>query len=313
MATMKVLVTGGLGFVGVNLIDALKNTGEFQVTVLDNETGGKRAHLQDVPATLIIGDIRDSALVDDLVRDASAVVHLAAHTRVVESISDPMLSYDINVRGSMNILEAMRRHGKRRIVFASTGGAIVGDAKPPLREDIVPHPISPYGAAKLATEGYLSAYEGSYGLRPITFRFSNIFGPRSYHKGSVVAEFFKAYLAKRPIDVFGDGNQTRDFIYVGDLTDVIVRSLTSDKTGVYQLGSGRETTVNELLKVMSDVIGDNLFDRVNYRPARTGEVLRTYCDVSLAKRELGFRATTELRPGLQSTWSWFQRQTSSTQ
>lgn len=305
---MKVLVTGGLGFVGVNLIDALNRTGNDEVVILDDESGGKRAHLGGLSAEVVIGDIRDEALVDILVRDTEAVVHLAADTRVLDSIADPIHNYDVNVRGSLNILEAMRRHGKRRIAFASTGGAIIGEAEPPLREDIVPRPISPYGASKLAIEGYLSAYRGSYDFLPTAFRFSNVYGPRSFHKGSVVAAFFKAYLGRKKIEVFGDGSQTRDFIYAGDLTSVIINSLRSEQSGVYQLGSGEETSVNTLLKVMSEVIGDDLFKSVSYKPMRKGEVYRTYCDVSFARRELGFNPTTDLRTGLASTWSWFQRQ-----
>lgn len=302
---LKVLVTGGLGFVGSNLIHALAGAGGFDVTVLDNESGGTRSQLAGLPAGIVIGDIRDAALVDGLVGQVSAVVHLAGHTRVLESISDPMLSHDINVRGSLNILESMRRHGRNRIIFASTGGAIIGNAPPPLREDLPPRPISPYGASKLAVEGYLGAYGASYGLRPVSFRFANVFGPRSTHKGSVVAAFFKAYLTKERIPVYGDGNQTRDFVYVGDLIDVIIRSLGSDKTGIYQLGSGRETTINALLREMSEVVGDDLSALVDHKPANVGEVSRACCDISLAQRELGFHAATDLRSGLAATWSWF--------
>ena len=209
---MNILVTGGLGFVGVNLIGALARVGGFQVTVIDNEIGGKRAHAAGLAAEVLIGDLRDEALVDRLVSRCDGVVHLAADTRVLDFISDPLQNFDINVSGSLNLLEAMRRHGKKRIVFASTGGAIVGEAEPPLHENMAPRPISPYGASKLAIEGYLSAYQGSYGFQPLALRFSNVYGPRSFHKGSVVAAFFKAYLAGKRITVYGDGEQTRNFI-----------------------------------------------------------------------------------------------------
>jgi UDP-glucose 4-epimerase len=305
---MNVLVTGGLGFVGVNLIDALARAGGFRVTVIDNEVGGKRAHAAGLAADVVIGDLRDEALVDRLVAKCDAVVHLAADTRVLDSISDPLQNFDVNVSGSLNLLEAMRRHGKKRIAFASTGGAIIGEAEPPLHENLVARPISPYGASKLAVEGYLSAYQGSYGFQPVSFRFSNVYGPRSFHKGSVVAAFFKAYLAGKRITVYGDGEQTRDFIYVGDLTGVIIDSLESQTSGVFQLGSGRETSVNALLKAMSKAVGDDLFKRVDYLPARKGEVDRTYCDISLARSKLGFKPETDLPAGLAATWAWFQSQ-----
>jgi UDP-glucose 4-epimerase len=172
----------------------------------------------------------------------------------------------------------------------------------------VPRPISPYGASKLAVEGYLSAYQGSYGFAPIALRFSNVYGPRSFHKGSVVAAFFKAYLAGQRIAVYGDGEQTRDFIYVGDLTGVIIAALGSQVSGVFQLGSGRETSVNALLKAMSKAVGEDLSKRVDYQPARKGEIIRTYCDISLARKELGFAPVTDFATGLAATWAWFQSQ-----
>jgi UDP-glucose 4-epimerase len=178
---------------------------------------------------------------------------------------------------------------------------------------MVPRPISPYGASKLAIEGYLSAYSGSYGMLPISFRFSNVYGPRSFHKGSVVAAFLRAVLAGKRLAVYGDGEQTRDFIFAGDLCKVIIDSLESETTGVFQLGSGKPTSVNALLAAMSKVVGEDLFARVDYQPARQGEIIRTYCDISLARSRLGFDPRVPLEQGLAATWEWFLSRSAASQ
>lgn len=191
VSSKRVLVTGGCGFVGCNLINELASRGYASISVLDNESTGSRAHL-GVPVDLLVADIRDFEAVDEAVRDADVIIHLAADTRVLDSLADPQENFNVNVVGTFAILEAMRRHGKQRIINASTGGAILGNAEPPVHEEMVPRPLSPYGASKLAVEGYLSAYAGGFGLAPISFRFANLYGPLSFHKGSVVAAFLSS-------------------------------------------------------------------------------------------------------------------------
>ena len=183
------------------------------------------------------------------------MVHLAADTRVMDSIEDPTHNFDNNVVGTFNLLNACRELGVSRVVAASTGGAILGEVEPPVHEEMAPMPTSPYGASKLMLEGYLSAYASSYGMRSCALRFSNIYGPRSFHKGSVVAHFFKRVLAGERPTVYGDGSQTRDYLYVGDLVEAIRVAMLSDVTGPYQLGSGHGTTLNELLEAMRTVTG----------------------------------------------------------
>ena len=301
----RVLVTGGCGFVGRNLVVELARRGH-EVAIIDDESLGSRGDVDAAGVEFQAGDIRDAAAVDRAVAGADAVVHLAADTRVIDSLRDPRHNFSVNVVGTFTVLEALRRHGVGRIVNASTGGAILGDVPPPVDESIVARPISPYGASKLAGEGYMSAYEGGFGLRPITFRFSNVYGPGSLHKGSVVAAFFKRVLAGEAIPVYGDGTQTRDFIFVGDLTSALAGALEHDVTGVYQLGSGRGTSVNELLATMSDVVGEDLCARVERHPARRGEIRHSHCDITLARRTLGFDPHTDLRDGLTETWRWFK-------
>ncbi|WP_254600817.1 NAD-dependent epimerase/dehydratase family protein [Caulobacter sp. S45] len=301
------LITGGCGFIGANLLRRLEERGGVDVVVLDNETLGRREHLGEFSGEFIHGDIRDLDLLDRVLPGVDAVVHLAADTRVLDSIAEPGLNFDVNVQGTFGLLQAMRRAGVRRLINASTGGAIIGEATPPVHEEMVARPISPYGASKLAVEGYCSAFAGSYGFDAVSLRFSNVYGPRSFHKGSVVAAFFKTILRGEPLIVYGDGEQTRDFVYVEDLCDGIAQALAKPCSGVFQLGSGRPLSVNGLIAAMQPVVAPRSIP-VDYRPARSGEVLNTWCQISLAERVLGFRPQTPLHEGLARTWAWFLSQ-----
>lgn len=303
---MRVLITGGCGFVGANLVSALNGLGDWSIRVLDNESLGKREHLGDFGGEFVKGDISDAETVDRCVEDVDAVVHLAADTRVIDSIENPRFNFEVNVAGTLNILEAMRRHRKTKLVNASTGGAIIGHAVGPVNESMVPAPIAPYGAAKLAVEGYCGAYSACYGVTAVSLRFSNLFGPRSFHKGSVVAAFFKNMLAGRPLTVFGDGTQVRDYVSVGDICAGIVTALNRPVSGPIQLGSGRPTELNTLIELMRKVT--KLDPVVDYQPARVGEIHSTYCDVSRARAQLDFRPAEDITAALTETWQWFLEQ-----
>lgn len=300
---MRVLVTGGCGFIGANLVPLLAAAG-WQVRVLDNESMGRRDHLDNFTGDFIHGDIRDPAALEVALDGVDVVVHLAADTRVIESIADPALNFDVNVVGSFRLMEAMRARGIRRLVNASTGGAIIGDATPPVHEGMVPNPIAPYGATKLAVEGLCSAWSGSYGFSALSLRFANVYGPRSYHKGSVVAAFFRRIAEGLPLIVHGDGEQVRDFVFVDDLCDGIMRGIAYEQSGVLQLGSGVPVSVNALIEEMRQVVAPQTI-AVDYRPARVGEIERTWCDVSRARSELGYAPDTTLAAGLARTWAWF--------
>ena len=233
-------------------------------------------------------------------------MHLAADTRVMDSIEDPATNFANNVIGTFNLLELCRELDVARVVAASTGGAILGEVEPPVHEAMAPRPTSPYGASKLMLEGYLSAYASSYGLSTCALRFSNIYGPRSLHKGSVVAHFFKQILAEEQLVVHGDGSQTRDYLYSGDLVEGIWAALDSDVEGAYQLGTGRPTTLNQLLDLMRTVTGLDL--EVAYKDFRSGEVRDTWCRIDKARADFGFDPSTPLKEGLQLTWDWFEEQ-----
>lgn len=302
------LITGGAGFIGANLVRLLMARGK-KVRVLDNLSTGRIEDLEDLPVEIIIGDIRDERSVDEAVAGVEAVIHLAGHTNVVESVREPALDLDINVQGTFNVLMSGARHKVERVIFASTGGAVLGDITPPAREDMAPHPISFYGASKLAGEGYCSAFWGSYGLKTVFLRFSNIYGPFSHNKGSVVPNFFRQIQAGRELIIFGDGGQTRDFLYVGDLCQGIATALEADLPfgQAIQLGAGQETSINHLLSLIRQLVGEDFFPQVVHQPARAGEVRRSFVSIAQAQKYLNFSVPTALLEGLRQTWEWFQQ------
>jgi UDP-glucose 4-epimerase len=300
----NILITGGAGFIGRHLADHLTSRDDTSVTVIDNESLGDRKHLDQDKVRFVHGDLRSRDDLRAALDGQDAVVHLAADTRVMDSIENPQHNFENNVVGTFNLLELCRELGVGRVVAASTGGAILGDVEPPVHEEMAPRPTSPYGASKLMLEGYLSAYSSSYGLSSCALRFSNIYGPRSFHKGSVVAHFFKQVLAGEPLVVYGDGTQTRDYLYVGDLVEAIRVAMESDVQGPYQLGSGRPTTLNQLIEVMRGVTGRDL--DVVHQDFRSGEVRDTWCQVDKARDAFGYDPTTSLEEGLRATWAWFE-------
>jgi UDP-glucose 4-epimerase len=298
------LVTGGCGFIGVNLIARLVEQGD-RVRVLDNLSLGKREDVAPFDVDLQVGDVRDLSAVTAACRGVDEVVHLAADTRVIESIAHPEFNFEVNAMGTMNVLRACRAAGVKKMIFASTGGAILGEKEPPVHEEMVPRPISPYGASKLAGEGYCSAFFGSYGLNTVALRFSNVYGPYSYQKGSVVAQFLKNISQREPIVIYGDGKQTRDFLYVGDLVDAVMLADRTDTPGdVLQIASGRETSIASLVETMKKVFPELAFE-VRYEPARQGEILRNYASIEKARRMIGYSPQTLLDEGLRNTWRWF--------
>ncbi len=295
----RVLVTGGAGFIGLNLVAHLAERG-YSVTILDI------APRPPLPRGITYrqGDIRDPRAVGQAMAEVDAVVHLAAATRVIDSIDDPGTNFDVNVRGTLVVLDAARTAGIRQVIAASTGGAILGEAPVPVTEAMAPAPMAPYGASKLAMEGYLSAYAGAYGLHAAALRFSNIYGPGSRHKGSVIAKLFNALLADKTFTLYGDGSQVRDYLYVGDLVAGIRQAMEVGVTGTYQLGSGVPTRLSELLKDVHYITGYQEIP-LAYAPFRAGEVHTTYCSITKAVNAFGFAPTTSLRDGLAATWAWF--------
>lgn len=298
----SVLVTGGAGFVGANLVAALHGEG-VTVRVLDDCSAGDPARLP-AEVELVQGDVRDSAAVRGALEGVGAVVHLAAAGSVIQSIEDPATNFDINARGTLTVLAEAQAADVGRFVFASTGGALIGNAPPPVDESSVPQPISPYGASKLACEGYCHAFHGAYGLSTIALRFANVYGPHSEHKRGAVTTFIHHALAGEPITIHGDGTATRDFLHSDDLVAGILAALRSDVTGVVHLASERETSIEELARLVLEAAGADV--PVEHRPARRGEVERNFALARRAAAELGWRAAVGLEEGLAATVDWFR-------
>ena len=299
---MKILVTGGAGFIGSNLVPHLADLGH-DVLVLDDLSSGQSAPNARPRIRFRRGDFLDQATLRECLDGSDVVVHLAAMSGVMDSVADPAACFATNVEGTFRLLETARRCGIKQFVNASTGGAILGEVAPPISEAMAPMPLSPYGASKLATEGFCSAYSGSYGLHCLSLRFSNIYGPHSAHKKSVVAAFIKRALSNEPLIVYGDGTQQRDYLYVGDLACGIAAAIDRGATGTFQLGSGRPTSLLALIQAIETICGQSL--EIRHEPRRSAEIHSTWCDISKARTEFSYMAPTALPDGLRRTWDWF--------
>src|ERR671917_324444 len=321
------LVTGGCGFLGTALIRSLMEEGGHSIRVVDNLTVGDRDDLAtaadfvekspedpgpiDGPVELVVGDILDEELALRAAEGADAIVHLAANTGVLPSVEDPRGDCRKNVFGTLNYLEAARHNGVGRFVFASSGGTVIGEVEPPIHEEMAPHPVAPYGASKLAGEGYCSAYFQTFDIGTVALRFGNVYGPLSGHKNSVVARFIKRATSGEALEIYGDGTQTRDYIFIGDLIRAIRLSATTEGVGgeTFQIATNAETTVREIADRLIPALAEAGVKDVEVRhtDARRGEVRRNFADTSKAKRLLGWQPEMDLDEGLRRTVEWFLR------
>jgi UDP-glucose 4-epimerase len=304
-----ILVTGGCGFIGANLVPMLRAIGHH-ITILDNFSRGSLDYLVDGSSyTVVKADIRDEDVVANVASGKDAIIHLAAYGSVVESVVEPEENFSINAEGTFKVLNAARRAAVGQVIFASTGGALIGNAAPPVNEQSVPRPISPYGASKLAGEGYCCAFGNAYNMSVTALRFANIVGPISWHKKGAVTAFFKAIMNGSPIRIYGDGTATRDFLYVEDLCRGIIAALNAQKPGfnVYHLASGREVSVKELAEIACQVASAPDHP-ILYDPKRKGEVERNFAAYDLAEQELGFHPSVAIEEAMGLTWKWFQTQ-----
>jgi UDP-glucose 4-epimerase len=299
---LRAIVTGGAGFVGSHVAEALVARGD-EVHVLDSLVTGSGEKVPD-GAELHVGDIRsDAPALFDQVRP-ELVCHLAAQADVNTSVERPEYDAEVNVWGTLQILQAARAHGAQ-VVFSSTGGAIYGECDGPAAEDAPRQPISPYGISKLAAEEYVAGWNRLFGSRHVSLRFANVFGPRQEAslEGGVIAIFLERMAAGEPTTIFGDGEQTRDFIYVGDVVRGVVAAI-DHSGGVYNIGTGVETSVNELHAACRRVTG--VEREPEYAGERPGEIRRSVTDPGLAARELGWRPEVPLEEGLRKTWESLQ-------
>ena len=301
---MRAIVTGGAGFIGSHVVDLLVGRGD-EVVVLDDLSHGKPENVNPA-AELVVADIRDRQSVEEAFREArpEACLHLAAQADVRVSIARPDFDGEVNVLGTIRLLEAAREQGTR-IVFASTGGAIYGECAEPAPETRRPEPLSQYGTSKLAGEEYLGTYNRLYGSEHTALRYGNVFGPRQdpHGEAGVVAIFLGLLARGEAPHIFGDGTQQRDYVYVGDVAAVTVAALERP-AGVFNVGTGVATSVLDLFEACRRASGvdvEPVFD-----PPRLGELQRSVLDAGLAERELGFRATTSFDDGIAAAWTFIR-------
>jgi UDP-glucose 4-epimerase len=304
------LVTGGAGFVGSALVRLLVQRG-YAARVYDNLSTGSAELLEGTGAELVRGDVRDVDALERAARGSDVIFHLAAGTGVVPSIEDPFGDFDLNAGGTLAALWAARRAGAARFVFSSSNAPLGAGAYPASEENPVA-PLSPYGASKATGEAYCSAFHGAYGLEAVAVRFSNAYGPRSAHKSNVIPLFIRRLLAGQDLVVYGDGTQTRDFVFVTDLADGLVRAAEVDDVGgeVFQLASGVETSVNDLVSVLTELSGRE--PEVRREAPRPGEILRNYSLVEKARQRLGYAPSVSLADGLHRTYDWFSSRRTAT-
>jgi UDP-glucose 4-epimerase len=326
---MNWLITGGCGFLGTALIRRLLSEEGHSIRVIDNLAVGSRADLAQVCeyvefesnelpvrfdgklVQFVHADILDEKLAIELGKGANAIVHLAANTGVGPSVDDPRKDCVTNVIGTLNYLESARHNAVKRFVFASSG-APIGECVPPIHEEMAPHPTSPYGASKLAGEGYCSAYFRTFGVETVALRFGNVYGPGSGHKNSVVAKFIKQILNGETLEIYGDGKQTRDFIFIEDLVNAICLAAARDGIGgeTFQIATNAETTVGEILDMLLAEFSKRGVKDVQFRNAgsRVGDVRRNFSDTRKAKNKLGWECAVSLPTGLVRTVDYFYSQ-----
>jgi UDP-glucose 4-epimerase len=309
---MHIVVTGGAGFIGANLCTHLLARPEVErVSVIDDLTTGFRSNLDGVDVRLLEGSILDPDALDEVIGDADAVIHLAARGSVPRSVADPLASHHANATGTLQVLEAARRAGDVQVVVASSSSVYGANPTLPKVEDMVARPMSPYAGSKLAAESYAIAWQHTYGMPALAFRFFNVFGPLqpAWHDyAAVVPAFVSAALAGRPLPVHGDGTQSRDFTYVATvcsvLTDAVVRRVTSDVP--VNLAFGTRTTLLDVIATLEDLLGRRL--AVAHSPNRPGDVPHSQADNGRLRELFPSAAPVPLRDGLEATLEWFRTQ-----
>ncbi|PTD94228.1 epimerase [archaeon SCG-AAA382B04] len=307
--TETILVTGACGFIGSNLTEYLLDKTDWKIIAYDNLSNGKKEYLpKSDRVELIEADIRDKKDVREAVKGCDFVVNLAAQVGVIPSIDDPREDAEINIMGLLNLLEASRDLGVSRFVHASSAAPVGEVDEMPISEEKVPEPLSPYGASKLAGEAYCSAFASSYDIKTTALRFSNVYGPKSVHKTSVIHKFIREVLDGEEVVVYGDGNQTRDFIHVDDICQGILKSLDLENDyELIQLGTSEETTINQLYNQIKQTMTEKGVDvpEPNYKEAREGEIYKNYTDITKARKKLDFEPTVSLKKGLQKVVNWY--------
>jgi UDP-glucose 4-epimerase len=305
---MRILVTGGAGFIGSHTIDALVAANEDDLAVVDDLSNGRREQLGS-RVRFHHADIRNAdevRLIMDRERP-EILIHLAAQLDVRKSVAEPAFDAEVNIGGFLNLMEAGREKGLKRVIFASTGGAIYGEQENlPCDEEHRCRPLSPYGISKLATESYLFFYKMQYGIDFVALRYSNVYGPRQdpHGEAGVVAIFCGRILGGQPCTIYGDGEQTRDYVYVGDVARANLAAVKTTRSGIFNIGTGLETSVNQLFRLLTGIA--EISEPARFAAARAGEQRRSVISPARAEKELGWRPEVNLEDGLKSTFDYFK-------
>lgn len=315
MNRQRIMIAGGCGFIGINLIEKILNETNHEIVVLDNLYSGNEQDLIKISLnfnnrlSFIKGDITNKLDIDRAIQGCNAVVNLAAQVGVIDSIKDPVFDAKINIFGTINLLNSCVSNGVKHFIAASSA-APLGKQVPPVNEKSLPLPLSPYGSSKLASEAYCSSFSECYKIDTTVLRFSNVFGPFSLGKSSVLSVFLKKIIKEERVIIYGDGSQTRDFIYVDDICQSICLSLKkklNQSYAVYQIGTGIETSLNSFFSSTKDIMELNGFSVLKpaYLDWREGEVKRSFTDIKFATNNLNYKPRFSLIEGLKITIPWF--------
>jgi len=304
---VKILITGGAGFIGSNIADRLIRD-KYRVVVVDDLSTGKKENVSS-QAKFYRCDVRDKDITDIFKKEKpEIVIHNAAQISVRISVDDPVADADINIGGSLNILEACKKYNVEKVIFASSGGTVYGEQKYyPADEKHPLSPISPYGVAKLSVEKYLYYYSYNFGLRYVALRYANIYGPGQdpYGEAGVVAIFSEKILNKENPIINGDGKQTRDYVFVGDVVEANIRAIKGEFTGELNIGTGKETSVVDLFSIIKRISGNESIEEI-HGPPKEGEQKRSSLSSEKAKTFLGWEPKVSIEEGLKLTYKWFK-------
>ncbi len=301
---MKIVITGGAGFIGSNIAEVLSKDNE--VIVLDNLSTGKRGNTKDLDIKFVEGSITDLGLLQTVFKDVDYVLHQAAIPSVPRSIKDPIASNNANINGTLNVLVAARDRGVKKVIYASSSSVYGDTPKLPKREDMTPNPLSPYAVAKLTGEYYCNVFNEVYGLKTVALRYFNVYGPKQdpySDYAAVIPKFVSKISGDESPVIYGDGLQTRDFTFVKDVVTANIRAMRSDAMGVFNIASGSRITITELAELVMKLMGKNL--KVVFEESRKGDVKHSLADISKAKEAFGYEPGYRLEKGLEETIKWF--------
>jgi UDP-glucose 4-epimerase len=303
---MKYIVTGGAGFIGSHVVGAI--AGSHEVVVIDNFSSGKPENLSVFPdnVKVIHGSITNLTMLKDVFKEADGIFHLAAIASVARSIDNPLATHETNITGTLNVLLAARDCGVKKVVFASSSAVYGDDPTLPKREDMPPVPLSPYAVSKLAGEYYCKVFSEVFGVKTVSLRYFNVFGPRQdphSEYAAVIPKFITRLIDNQPPIIFGDGKQTRDFVYVKDVVLAIILAMQSSATGTFNIGSGESIDLNTLAKILAEITKINLHPI--YENPRSGDIRDSVSDITAAKKAFGYQTRYSLIEGLAETSQWF--------